>query len=175
MSCRRCLPCFYFVFYYLHTSVCILTCWGSAMGSLWAGFWLKNSCCPSHNERRQRWEGINRRDNHSLIQTVMQNLYSPHRQKVKPLTFKSCLANFERDKHALRRMLFFYKSSCETEFEFALYFAGIYFADSLPFDRNISRSNTADKCSIMICILVTHKQQPGSNAHFENIKLSKPH
>lgn len=55
----------------------------SARASTPTGLWLTGRicCCPSHNERRQRWEQLNRRDNRSLIQTLMQNLYLLHRQK----------------------------------------------------------------------------------------------
>lgn len=55
----------------------------SARTSTPTGLWLTGRicCCPSHNERRQRWEQLNRRDNRSLIRTLMQNLYLLHRQK----------------------------------------------------------------------------------------------
>lgn len=55
----------------------------SARASTPTGLWLTGRicCCPSHNERRQRWEQLNRRDNRSLIQTLMQNLYLLHHQK----------------------------------------------------------------------------------------------
>lgn len=55
----------------------------SARASTPTGLWLTGRicCCPSHNERRQRWEQLNRRDNRSLIQTLMQNLYLLHCQK----------------------------------------------------------------------------------------------
>lgn len=56
----------------------------SAIANPQTGLWLREriSSCPSHNERRQSWKQLNRTDNRSLIQTVMQNLELLHRQNV---------------------------------------------------------------------------------------------
>lgn len=77
--------------FFLPGSICIISTLPSAFGLVrrcamvdpGIGFWLMegNSCCPPHNERRQRCGRLNSRDNHSLIQTVMQNLYWPLRRK----------------------------------------------------------------------------------------------
>lgn len=93
MTCRRGLSPFWFPLFFLPGSICIISTHPSAfvlvrrsaMVDPGIGFWLieGNSCCPPHNERRQRWGRLNSRDNHSLIQTVMQNLYSLHRQKAR--------------------------------------------------------------------------------------------
>lgn len=137
----------------------------SARASTPTGLWLtgRNCCCPSHNERRQRWEQLNRRDNRSLIQTLMQNLYLLHRQK------RDCQAShFPTSPCKLRLGQKLHFENCDVIF---------YKFQSCRFLRSLfwCPAHSLQTVTITALYIYTERALLRTKAHFLNPKLSGCH
>lgn len=198
MTCWRCLSRFFFVFFsvlfvlFPHFLLHFGLLGGSAMADPGIGFWLMegNSCCPSHNERRQRWEQLNRRDNHSLIQTVMQNLYSLHRQKSAlsgcsrqnlPIANFNGLKGVEGGEHAPRKEPLVSQIRTWNQINLC---ASLSFANNFDCQWQqivcplsvITSCRQSRRNNWRLQLSYTRaRRRPGNKAHLQNIKLSKCH